>query len=50
MEQAKLSEDKFITYVIIEDNIKLLIKYPKQSTIKSRLDLIEKFKHMLFRV
>lgn len=50
MEEEKISEKDFVTYSLIEDNIKILIKYPKKSTIKRRLELIEKFKHALFKI
>jgi hypothetical protein len=50
MEETKISERDFVTYVLVEDNIKILIKYPKVSTIRKRLELIEKFKEMLRRI
>lgn len=48
--EEKISERDFVTYVLVEDNIKLLIKYPSRSTIKKRLELIDKFKKMLFKI
>ena len=50
MEESKISERDFVTYVLVEDNIKILIKYPKTSTILKRLELIKKFTEMLRKI
>jgi len=48
--EEKISERDFITYTLKEDNIKVLIKYPKKSTLKKRLEILEKVKKMLFKI
>jgi hypothetical protein len=44
METEKLSERDMITLSITEENIKVIIRYPKTSRLTSRLKMVEKLK------
>jgi len=48
--EEKLSERDFVTYTLTEDNIKVLIKYPKKSTLKKRFEILDKVKKMLYKI
>jgi hypothetical protein len=48
--QEKISEKDFVTYLLIEDGIRVSIKYNKRSTLKKRYEVLDKFKEMLRRI
>lgn len=48
--EEKISEADFITYIYQEDNIKVMIKYPKRSHLKKRFEILEKVKKMLHKI
>jgi uncharacterized protein VirK/YbjX len=45
--EEKISERDFITYLLIEDNIIVKIKYPKRSTLKKRYEVLDRLKTIL---
>lgn len=46
----KLSEKDCITFAMTEDGIKIIIRYPKKSTLKRRFEIIDKFKEILHKI
>lgn len=50
METEKLSERDMVTFSMTEENIKVIIRYPKTSRLTSRLKMIEKLKEVLHRI
>lgn len=48
--EEKISERDFVTYSLKEDNIQVLIKYPKKSTLKKRFEILDKVKKMLHKI
>lgn len=50
METEKLSERDMITFSMQEENIKVIIRYPKTSRLTSRLKMIDKLKEVLHKI
>ena len=50
MKKIKVADDKYIALSLIDENMEVVIKYSKQSTLKKRLILLNKLRELLYKL
>jgi len=50
MKKIKVADDKYIVLSLIDENMEVVIKYSKQSTLKKRLILLNKLRELLYKL
>ena len=46
----KISDEKYIILKLIDETMEIKIKYSKRSTLKKRLELLDKLKKLFFKL